>query len=161
YDGEPFIAEHYGEDMLYFSLPAEVYKLVQQAAAAFVSGSTTTIDKKELKRRSLARYRGVSVESVVLEDEEEYPDTACKKCGRVPVACKCREDEEENYQAEWLAGLSDEEREKYDGAPCLCGHTREWHEEDDYTGEYNGECSALNCGKTYPAPRCKGYHCRE
>src|SRR5262249_43451974 len=94
-DGEPFIAEHYGEDMLYFSLPAEVYKLVQQAAAAFVSGSTTTIDKKELKRRSLARYRGVSVESVVLEDEEEYPDTACKKCGRVPVACKCREDEEE------------------------------------------------------------------
>ncbi len=68
-------------------------------------------------------------------------------------------EEEGDYQAEWLAGLSQEEREKYENAPCRCGHAREWHNEDERTGEYTRECTALNCGKTSPVERCTGYHC--
>lgn len=129
-DGEPFTSEDYDEEMLLRLLPDGAYKLVERVAEAFVPGSALTKDPKELRREALARYRSVPVETVVLEDEEDY-------------------------QAKWLAGLSKEEREKYDSAPCRCGHARYIHDGDDCAGK----CTALNCGKTSPVEGCSSYHC--
>jgi len=57
------------------------------------------------------------------------------------------DDEQEDYQARWEASLSYEERERYDNAPCSCGHCREWHDGAGgcCMGCLRGGCDQFHC----------------
>jgi len=59
-------------------------------------------------------------------------------------------EKEEDYQAEWLAGLTVEQRNTYYAAPCKCGHNRDWHSEEDRE-TCDRDCRVCE--------KCKGYHC--
>lgn len=57
------------------------------------------------------------------------------------------EEDRARYWAEWREGLSQEEFDKWNGAPCTCLHWRGTHMDGEPV-----PCQALRCA-------CKGYHC--
>src|SRR5262245_38980864 len=71
-------------------------------------------------------------EAVAEEERERLHREAVATWRRErPAGIEEKGEAEEDHQAEWLAGLTIEEREKYYAAPCSCGHSRDWRSEED------------------------------
>jgi hypothetical protein len=149
-----------GEDEVISWLTNPAIRCLDKSVAAyFAQPPETRAEKRErLHKAAVARWKGERAPSSNEEDDAGFhpgfpPGFDPKRAENGLAQSDEGNGEAGDYWAEWRASLSKEEREKYAGAPCSCGHAREMHDGDDD----DGECTALNCGVNDPI--CKGYHC--
>jgi hypothetical protein len=99
----------------------------------------TEEERERLHREAVAtwrRERPASVEDEAVRDAKKFSEIMGE--------------EGPDSDAEWFASLTVEEREKYYAAPCKCGHSRDWH------GEEDKDICERGCGV---CAKCKQYHC--
>lgn len=139
-------------------LTAEEMTLANEASENELFGADEIEARAEAEAQAEMSGEAVAVKGLTKCVCSDYEDEHTKSGGYVIAACDCAKfraapvegEEVEDWQTEWAASLSIEERQRFHSAPCSCGHNRIMH--DGKRGASDGICLIAGC-------KCKHYHC--